>query len=400
MFWEITMKKLGFNHTFTSCYIGVFVQAIVCGFTPLLFITFNRKYNIPLAQITLLVTVNFLSQLATDITSVFVIDKVGYRRAGLVAYFLAATGLFGMGLVVPELENVYLGLFVSTVLFSIGGGMLEVILSPIVEGCPSENKAAALSALHSMYGFGSAAVIIITTVLLAAFGSDNWRYIAVLWAFVPLVNGIYYIFVPINDATQAKEKMSLKAMFSDKKFWGFALIMMCGGASEIGISQWASAFAESSLGISKAAGDILGPCVFGIMIALSRWLYSKLANRLDLSKCIIICGVLAIACYLVAALSPIPMLALVACGLCGFAVGILWPGSLSLAAAAYPAGGAALFAVMALAGDVGCTLGPSVVGFAATVFGGELKAGLLAGAFFPCLLIAGLTVLNRKKSKQ
>ena len=390
------MKRLGFKHTFISCYIGVFIQSIVCCFMPLLFVTFNREFDIPLAQITLLVTVNFLSQLATDTVSIFVIDKIGYRRAGMIAYFLAAVGFLGVGVVSPSMNNVYLGLFISTVLFSIGGGLLEVILSPIVEGCPSENKTAALSALHSMYGFGSAAVIVVTTAFLWMFGIENWRYIAVLWAIIPLLNFIYYIFVPINDATQAKEKMSIRAMFADKKFWGFALIMMCGGASEIGISQWASAFAESSLGISKTAGDILGPCAFSIMMALSRITYSRLANRLDLSKCIIGCGVFAIICYLVAALSPIPMLALVACGLCGFAVGILWPGSLSLASSAYPAGGAALFAVMALSGDVGCTLGPSVVGFVATIFGGELKAGLLAGAFFPCLLVVGLKVLGRK----
>ncbi len=394
------MKKLGFKHTFISCYIGVFAQSVVCCFMPLLFVTFNREFGIPLAQITLLVTVNFLSQLATDTVSIFVIDKVGYRRAGLFAYLLVAVGLLGMGIVAPNMENVYLGLFVSTMLFSIGGGLLEVILSPIVEGCPSKNKAAAMSALHSMYGFGSAAVIIATTAFLWIFGIESWRHMAVLWAIIPLLNFIYYIFVPINDATQAKEKMSIKELFSDKKFWGFALIMMCGGASEIGISQWASAFAESSLGISKTAGDILGSCAFSIMMALSRITYSKFANRLDLSRCIIGCGVFAVLCYLVAALSPIPMLALVACGLCGFAVGILWPGSLSLASAAYPTGGASLFAVMALSGDVGCTLGPSVVGFAATIFGGELKAGLLAGAFFPCLLVVGLKVLGKKKKSK
>lgn len=393
------MKKLGFKHTFISCYIGVFVQSIVCGFTPLLFITFNREFGIPLSQITLLVTVNFLAQLATDTVSIFVIDKVGYRRACMTAYFLATAGFLGIGVVAPNVENVYLGLLASTVLFSVGGGLLEVILSPIVEGCPSENKAAAMSALHSMYGFGSAAVIIITTAILFFCGRDSWRLIAVFWAIFPFLNLIYCIFIPINDATCAKEKMSIRAMVSDKKFWGFALVMMCGGASEIGISQWASAFAESSLGISKTAGDILGPCAFAVMMALSRITYSRLADRIDLSKCIIVCGIFAVICYLVAALSPVPIIALIACGLCGFVVGILWPGTLSLSAAAYPAGGAALFAVMALSGDVGCTLGPSVVGFVASLFGGELKTGLLAGAFFPCLLVVGLKLLNRKKAK-
>ena len=390
------MKALSYKHTFFSCYIGAFVQAIVCGFSPLLFVIFNREYRISLPLVTLLATVNFVTQLATDSISVFFVEKAGYRRTGILAYFLVASGLFCLGVVAPMLENIYIGIFVSTIMFSIGGGFLEVLLSPIVEGCPSENKAASMSLLHSMFGFGSAAVIVVTTLLLKIFGWQSWRAISVFWAFLPFLNGIYLFFVPINKLVNLDEKTPLKILFADRTFWGFLLVMVCGGASEIGMSQWASAFAESSLGISKAAGDVLGPCVFALMMAAARVLYSKFADRIDLSVCIILSGVLSFACYLAAALVPINIIALLACGFCGFTTGILWPGTISLASEKYPMGGATLFAILALAGDVGCSVGPSVVGFAASIFGGNLKTGLFFGAAFPLSLVVGLAMLKKK----
>lgn len=391
------MKKLNFRHTFFSCSIGAVVQATVCGFLSLLFVIFNREYQIPLSLITVLATLNFISQLATDSVAVFFIEKLGHRKAGIIAYSLVAFGLFFLGGISPMLENIYVGILVSVILFSIGGGLLEVLLSPIVEGCPFENKSAAMSLLHSMFGFGSAAVILLTTFFLSIFGWESWRTIAMLWALLPLLNGIYFVFVPINQISSDSQQVPMRKLFIDSRFWGFVLIMVCGGAAEIGMSQWASAFAESSLGISKTAGDVLGPCTFAIMMALSRVLHAWFADKLDLSTCIIVCGSFAIVCYLAAALVPIPLVALIACGLCGFAVGIMWPGTLSLAAEAYPAGGATLFAVMALAGDVGCTIGPSVVGFAASIFGGNLKAGILLGTIFPTALVTGLLILKNKK---
>ncbi len=390
------VKSLNYKHTFFSCYIGACVQAIVCGFLPLLFVIFNREYKISLPFVTLLATVNFITQLTTDSVAVFFVEKAGYRRTGLLAYFFVAAGLFCLGAVAPMLENVYIGIFVSVIMFSIGGGLLEVILSPIVEACPSENKSAAMSLLHAMFGFGSAATIIITTLLLKIFGWQSWRAISVFWAALPFLNGLYFIFVPINKLVNLNEKTPLRTLFSDRTFWGFLLVMVCGGASEIGMSQWASAFAESSLGISKAAGDILGPCVFAIMMALARVLYSKFADRIDLSACIIASGVFTCVCYLAAALVPLNIVALLACGLCGFTTGILWPGTISLAAEKYPMGGATLFAILALAGDVGCSVGPSIVGFAASIFGGNLKTGLLFGAAFPLILVVGLAILKKK----
>jgi fucose permease len=250
-----------------------------------------------------------------------------------------------------------------------------------------------------MYGFGSVAVILVTTLVLTLLGSHIWPYMAIFWALIPLANSILFLFIPINDISAENDHMHVGDLLKSHIFWSFALIMACGGASEIAMSQWASAFAESSLGISKAAGDILGPCTFSLMLALARLVYSKFADKIDLSKCIMLCGVFGLACYLVAALVPVSLVALIACGLCGFAVGILWPGTLSLAAKAYPAGGAALFALMALAGDIGCTTGPTVVGFVSSLFGGELKVGLFTGAVFPAILIVGLLFLKSPKQK-
>ena len=394
------MKKLDFKHTFLSCYIGAFVQATVCGFTPLLFVIFGREYGISLSLITIIATLNFLFQLAADTASIFLVEKIGYRKIGIAAYFLSAAGLFSLGAIAPLFESIYPMVLVSVILFSIGGGLLEVMLSPIVEGSPSDNKTSKMSFLHSMFGFGSAAMILITTIFLKIFGWKSWRMISIIWGLLPLLNGIYFLFVPLGSTVKDGKAMPIRSLFSDKRFWGFILIMAAGGAAEIGMSQWASAFAESSLGISKAAGDVLGPCAFALMLAFARIGHSKLAHSLDLYSLIIGSGVLAILCYLVAALSPVPMLSLIACGLCGFAVGILWPGTLSLASGAYPLGGGTLFAVMAFAGDIGCTLGPSTVGFAASYFGGNLKTGLLIGAIFPLVLVVGLLFLKDKKTTE
>ncbi len=389
--------RLGkYTHTITASFIGIFLQAVVCGFVPLLFLIFNREYDVSLTQLTLLSTMNFVAQFATDGLSVFFVDKLGYRPAAILAHLLSAFGFVFMGIVAPKMAEPYLWILLAVIIFSVGGGLMEVILSPIVEACPTKNKSATLSLLHSMFGIGSVVVILSTTAALAIFGWQCWTVISVIWGFISLGNALYFFFVPIYDRTRQKEKMSISGLLRSKPFWGFMLIMACGGASEIGMSQWASAFAESSLGISKTVGDILGPCVLAVMMAASRILYSKVAGRIDLTKCVIWCGIFGAVCYLGAALIPVNIVALIFCGLCGFAVGILWPGSLSLAAKAYPAAGASMFALMALAGDLGCTLGPTVIGFVSSFFGGNLRTGLLAATMFPAILVVGLLAMKKK----
>ncbi len=391
------MKKLDVRHTFNACYMGFFIQSIVCVFAPLLFVIFNTEYNISLPLITLISTVNFVTQFITDGLSIFFLHKVGYRKAGILAHFFAFVGLAMLGTVVPKMPNMYVWLMISVVLYSIGGGLLEVVLSPIVENTTTKSKSGAMSLLHSMFSVGSVVTVLVTTLALKLFGRQNWNYIAVFWSILPLFNMIYFFFIPINEANENAERTPIWDFFKDRVFWGFLLVMMCGGASEIGISQWASAFAETSLGISKTAGDVIGPCMFAVMMASARILHSKYPHFITLSKAIMYCGIFAAVCYLAAALVPIPFVALIACGLCGFAVGIMWPGTLSLASRTYPAAGGALFAVMALAGDVGCTIGPSAVGFVASIFGGDLRTGLLVGTFFPLLMVVGLMFLNKKK---
>ncbi|MBR5614490.1 MAG: MFS transporter [Clostridia bacterium] len=393
------MKKLSFNHTKTACYIGSVCQSIVCVFLPLLFVTFNQDYGIPLALVTLFASVNFIIQLTMDFTALFYIDRVSYRKTIVIAHLLTACGFLFLGTVAPKVDNIYPAILFSVVLFSAGGGLFEVLLSPIIEGCPSDNKAATMSMLHSMYGFGSIGVILLTNILLFVLGEERWHYIAIVWAFVPFFNAIYFMFVPINRIVENSERMPLKQLIKRKSFLIFVLIMFCAGATEIGMSQWASAFAESSLGVSKTVGDMLGPCLFASMMALSRVMYSKLADRINLAKYLMACGILTVGCFLVAALSPFKLASLLACGFCGFAVGIMWPGAVSLTSNAYPMGGAAMFGVLALAGDIGCTTGPTVVGFMASAFGGELKTGLLISCIFPVLLVVSTILLLRRVKK-
>ncbi len=395
----IIMKKLSFEHTKTACYLGSVSQAIVCNFLPLLFVIFNQDYRIPLALVTLFATLNFIMQLIMDFTSLFYIDRVSYRKTIVIAHLLAAGGFLFLGLVAPRVQNTYLAILFSVMLFSAGGGLFEVLLSPIIEACPSKNKAATMSMLHSMYAFGSIGVILLTNLLLFVLGKENWHIIAIIWAIIPFANAVYFMFVPINKIVENNERTPLTKLFRRKSFLVFILIMFCSGATELAMSQWASAFAESSLGVSKTMGDMLGPCIFASMMALSRVFYSKMADRINLAKYLLVCGLLTVLCFLTAALSPIKILALLACGFCGFTVGIAWPGAVSLTAKTYPTGGAAMFGVMALAGDIGCTSGPTLVGFVAAAFGGELRTGLLVSSIFPILLVVGTILLMKRVKK-
>ncbi len=388
-----------FNHTKWACYISAMCQAVICVFLPLLFVVLGEEYSLSLAQLTVFVTLNFATQLTTDCLSVFFVDRIGYRKCMVSAHILAGLGFVGLAVMPELLGNAYLGLLVSVLLYSVAGGLFEVMASPILEACPFDNKAAAMSLLHSMFSFGSVGVILLSTLFFIFVGIDKWRYLAVAVAIVPFLNAVYFAFVPIRKTVEDSEKMPITSLFKDKFFWLFVLIMMCSGASEQGMSQWASAFAESTLGVSKTVGDILGPCTFAILMGLARVLYPKISHKISLSNCMIFCGALCIISYLMAAISPFKFVALAGCGLCGFATGIMWPGTVSLAAEKCPAGGTALFASLALAGDIGCTSGPSVIGFVSSAFGDNLKAGLLACVVFPAVLIVGNIIYKRVKTK-
>lgn len=384
-----------YKHTIFASYIGYITQAIVNNFVPLLFLTLQHTYQISLSKITLLVTINFGVQLIVDSLAAHFIDKIGYKVSIVSAHLFAAAGLAGLG-VFPELfSDSYIGLVAAIVLYAIGGGLIEVLISPIVEACPTDKKSAAMSLLHSFYCWGHVFVVIGSTLFFSVFGIENWKVLALIWAAIPFLNAFYFARVPIATLNEEGNSMSMRQLFSMKLFWVFAILMICAGASEQAMSQWSSAFAESSLKISKTLGDLIGPCLFAILMGTSRIFYSKFSEKINLQKFMIGSGALCIISYLLAALSPYPMLALIGCGLCGLSVGVLWPGAFSLAAAECPRGGTAMFAILALAGDLGCSAGPTVVGMVSNTMNGSIKSGLLAAIIFPALLIVGLILCRR-----
>lgn len=389
-----------YQHTIYACYLGYITQGVVNNLAPLLFLTFISSGWATLKAVTLLTTVNFATQLLVDFLSAHFVDKIGYRKCIVAAHLFSGVGLIGMA-VLPSLFPIpFIGLLISVVFYAIGGGLIEVLISPIVEACPSENKAKAMSLLHSFYCWGVVAFIALSTLYLAVFGREYWRGLCYIWALLPLANAVFFTRVPINSLTESGEGMTLRELFSTKLFWIFALLMFAAGSSELAMSQWASAFAESGLRVSKAVGDLAGPCAFSLLMGSARTLYAKFGGKIKLKTFILLSGFLCVVSYLLASLSPNPVLALLGCGICGFSVGIMWPGVFSLAAESMPRGGTALFAMLALAGDLGCSGGSTVVGLISSAMGDELRFGLLAATIFPIILIAGILLQNKNHSKE
>lgn len=386
------------RHTILACYGGYITQAIVNNFLPLLFLIFNDSFGIPLEQITLLVTINFLVQLAVDLVAAKLADKVGWRACLVAAHLFAAAGLAGLSFL-PYLLPPFAGILVCVCLYAVGGGLIEVLVSPVVEACPTENKAGVMSLLHSFYCWGTVGVVALSTLFLFLFGKDSWGILAIIWAVFPLLISLYFTRVPLYPLVEEGEGLGIRQLCRMKSFWLFVLLMFAAGASEQAMSQWASAFAESGLGISKAMGDLLGPCLFSVLMGMSRVFYAKMSEKIDLNSFLIGSGILCVGTYLLASLSPIPALSLVGCALCGLSVGILWPGVFSLASAEIPKGGTAMFALLALAGDLGCSGGPTTVGFISGAMGGELKRGLVFGIIFPVIMITG-ALIQRKHTKK
>ncbi len=390
-----------YRRTITACFVGYIVQAVVNNFVPLLFLTFQRTYAIPLSQITLLVTFNFGVQLLVDLLSVGFVDKIGYRASMVIAHILSAAGLVLLTILPEVLSSPFAGILVAVMVYAIGGGLLEVLVSPVVEACPSDNKEKAMSMLHSFYCWGHVGVVLLSTLFFSVFGIDHWKILAVVWSVIPLYNAFVFVKVPMADLMEeGEEGLRLKELFRIKIFWILLLMMICAGASEQAVSQWASTFAEKGLGISKTAGDLAGPMAFAILMGTSRAFYGKYGDRIQLDKFMVYSCCLCILSYLGIALLPIPQFSLAACAICGLSVGIMWPGSFSKASAALPRGGTAMFALLALGGDVGCSGGPTVVGFVSSMFDDELKRGILAGIIFPVLLLTGIILCRKMKISQ
>ncbi len=391
--------KNQYNKTITACFVGYIVQAVVNNFIPLLFLHFQTTYEIPLSQITLLATFNFGIQLLTDLVSVVFVDKIGYRVAIVLAHILSASGLLFLTILPEILPVPFIGILISVMIYAVGGGLLEVLVSPVVEACPSDNKEKAMSMLHSFYCWGQAGVVLISTLFFFMAGIDNWKILAIVWALLPACNAIAFAKVPIASLIKEGDTgLKIRELFRLKVFWIIFIMMLCAGAGEQAVSQWASTFAEKGLDISKTLGDLAGPMAFAILMGLSRLFYGKLGHRINLDYFMIASSILCILSYLGISLFRLPQLSLIACALCGLSVGIMWPGTFSKAASALPKGGTAMFALLALAGDLGCSGGPTLVGMVSDQMGNNLKSGILAGIIFPILLLIGV-FLCRKSVK-
>ena len=387
----VIIMKNKYQKTIYACFIGYIVQAIINNFVPLLFLTFQDSYGIPLSKITLLVTFNFGLQLLVDLASVGFVDKIGYRASMVIAHVLSTAGLFLLAVLPELLPDPFIGIFLAVVIYAVGGGLLEVLVSPVVEACPSEHKEQTMSLLHSFYCWGHVGVVLVSTVFFRIFGIGNWRILACIWALVPLCNTIAFMRVPIASLLEDGEKgFTIKELAGQKIFWVFMLMMLCAGASEQAVSQWASTFAERGLGVSKTLGDLAGPMAFAVLMGTSRAFYGKYGEKINLDRFMAGSSILCMAAYLCISLVPSPVFGLVGCAVCGLSVGIMWPGTFSKAAADIPRGGTALFAMMALAGDMGCSGGPTLVGLISSQFHDDLKKGILAALVFPFLLLMGI----------
>ena len=391
--------KNKYQKTMIACYLGFITQAITANFAPLLFLTFHRTYQISLGKIAFITTAFFFTQLLIDLFCAKYVDKIGYRKSVVASEILSAAGLIGLAFLPSLLPDPYVGILISVIIYAMGSGLIEVLVSPIVEACPFDNKDSVMSLLHSFYCWGSVGVILLSTIFFAIFGIENWRILACIWALIPLYNTFNFISCPIESLTEEGEGLSIRQLCHIPIFWIALILMVCAGASEISMAQWASAYVESALGISKSIGDIIGPCLFAVMMGMSRSFYGKYGENIDLMKFMIGSGALCLVCYLLSALAPLPFLNLVGCAVCGFSVGIMWPGTISIASKKIPLGGTAMFALLAMAGDLGGSVGPGIVGFVTQNANDNLKVGMLAGCVFPTVLVLSVLLLKRKRAE-
>ena len=392
------MEK-NYKKTLKACYLGFITQAIAANFTPLLFLKFHTEYGIPLGQIALISTTFFFTQLIVDILCAKYVERIGYRRAVVLSEIASVVGLIGLAFLPGLLPSPFAGIIISVIIYAIGSGLIEVLVSPIVEACPFENKESVMSLLHSFYCWGTVAVILISTLFFNVFGISNWKWMACIWAVLPLYNIYNFMTCPIEYLVEDGQGMSVGELLKSPLFWTGIILMICAGASEISMSQWASAFTESALGIEKRMGDLAGPCMFAVMQGVSRVIYGKYGSRIDLTKYMIGSGALCLICYILASVSHNPLLSLVGCIMCGFSVGIMWPGTISIMSKRLPVGGTAMFALLAMAGDIGGSVGPAAVGIVTQTANDNLQMGMLSASVFPFVLIMMLLLMRRQNKR-
>ena len=386
-----------YRKTKIACYMGFITQAITSNFAALLFLKFHNDYGISLGKIALIPTFFFLTQLLVDLFCAKFVDRIGYRACIVTSEVCAAAGLVSLAFLPELMGDPFTGIICSVIIYAIGSGLIEVLCSPIVEACPFENKEATMSILHSFYCWGSVGTIVVASVFFMLFGTDSWKWLAVLLALIPAVNIYNFATCPIEHLVDDGKGMGIKELFKKPMFWLALCLMVCSGASELAMAQWASAYAEAALGLSKTVGDLAGPCLFAVTMGISRVIFGNSGDKLDLRKYMMGSGALCVVCYLLASLSSSPLLGLTGCILCGFSVGIMWPGTLSLSSERFPAGGTAMFALLAMAGDLGGGLGPAIVGRVTEAAGDNLRAGMLAGLIFPLVLLTALFILGKNQ---
>ncbi len=384
-----------YKKTLTACYLGYITQAVMANFAPLLFLKFHRDYGIPLGKIALISTTFFMTQLVTDILCARFVDRIGYRRSVVASGVCSAAGLIGLAVFPGCFPDPFTGIIVSVVIYAVGSGLIEVLGSPIVEACPFDHKEAVMSLLHSFYCWGTVGVVLLSTLFFAVFGIDRWRWLAAIWALIPLYNIYNFAVCPIEYLVEDGKGLGILGLLRIPIFWVCVILMVCAGASELSMAQWASAYAESAAGLSKTAGDIAGPCMFAVTMGMSRAIYGKFGDRMNLRTFMMGSGILCLICYLMASVSSNPFIGLAGCMICGFSVGIMWPGTISISSKQLPAGGTAMFALLAMAGDLGGAFGPGLVGAVTQNAGNNLQMGMLAGCVFPLVLVVSLFILSR-----
>lgn len=389
-----------YQKTKRACYLGFVTQAIAANFAPLLFLKFHNDYNIPLGSIALISTFFFFTQLLVDLFCAKYVDRIGYRVSIVVSEVCSALGLIGLAFLPELLPDPFVGILISVIVYAVGSGLIEVLCSPIVEACPFENKEATMSLLHSFYCWGSVGTILVSTLFLSVFGMDSWKWLACLWAVIPAINVYNFATCPIEKLVEEGSGMGVRELFKKPVFWIAVCLMICSGASELSMSQWASAYAESALGFSKTVGDLVGPCLFAVAMGISRVIFGKYGEKLDLMKFMIGSGVLCVVCYLMASFSSNPLIGLLGCIVCGFSVGIMWPGTISISSKKFPAGGTAMFALLAMAGDLGGSLGPGMVGRITQNAGDQIQVGLRVGLVFPVVLVIMLFLFGRAREEE
>lgn len=386
------MENTNYKSTLHACYLGYITQALIVNLLPLLFVIFRDRFGLSYTMLGNLVVVIFITQLVVDALAIKLVDKIGHRISVVAAHLFAAVGMIALSILPRIMSNPYTGLIISCLIFSIGGGLIEVLISPIVESLPSDAKASSMSLLHSFYSWGQVLVIILSTVVLLLVGHDLWYLLPLLWAALPLFNFFKFTKVPLVPPHEESKLVPLKTLMTSKIFLIALLLMICAGAAEQTMAQWASLFAEKGLGVSKTLGDLLGPCLFAIMMGIARTSYGIKGKKINILKVLMACSILSIISFAITALVPIPAISLLGCSLCGLSVSLMWPGMLSLTAGKYPTGGIAMFAILALGGDLGCSIGPWLTGVVADSY--SLNIGLLMGMIFPAIMFIGLLFLK------